>query len=150
MSEEGTPVSSEGQPQDELVSPDIFVSPDEAVWSEPDPAIGADGELTVTEMPKPSDSFWQRLKHFVFGSTEGTEQRLRGLSLAIEMHPDTPANYVLRGEIYLEIREYELAAADFQRALELAAAQFETSDWGGIAQVMRDRAEMGLEKTKNR
>jgi Tfp pilus assembly protein PilF len=70
------------------------------------------------------------------------------LSLAIEHNPDTPANYVLRGELYLDVREYELAAADFQRALELASAQFEASNWGGIAQVMRDRAEAGLARAR--
>lgn len=111
----------------------------------------ADGEwVAIEETAKPAESFWQRLKKALFGSNEGIEQRLRSLSLAIEKYPQTPANYVLRGELYLGVGEHELAATDFQRALELASAQFEASDWGGIAQAMRDRAEAGLEKALRR
>jgi tetratricopeptide (TPR) repeat protein len=118
-----------------------------ADWGKP--LSGTDGEpVVVEEKAKPLESFWRRLKKILFGSNEEIEQRLRSLSLAIEKYPDTPANYVLRGELYLDVGEHELAAADFQRALEQAAAQFETSDWGGIAQVMRDRAESGLAKAR--
>jgi hypothetical protein len=128
--------------------PELTANESEYVWSEPPPAV-SDGELVVMdEKVKPPESLWDRFRKILFGSPGEIEQRLRSLSLTIEKYPDTPANYVLRGEIYLDVNEHELAAADFQRALELATAQFEASDWGGIAQVMRDRAEAGLERAR--
>ena len=72
--------------------------------------------------------------------------RLNELTDAIAMSPEAPSNYVVRGELYMELREYELAEADFQRGFELAQTQFETADWGVMEQVMRDRALAGLEK----
>jgi hypothetical protein len=131
--------------------PDLPAISDEPEVDREEPLTSADGEqVVVEEQAKRPESFWERFKKILFGSSEGIEQRLRSLSLAIEKHPETPANYVLRGELYLDVGENELAAADFQRALELAEAQFEASDWGGIAQVMRDRAEAGLEKAQRR
>jgi len=133
---------------DETYAPPELSADEESanIWNEA-PPVEADGELVVAEEKlKPPESLWDRLKKILFGSPEEIEQRLRSLSLTIEKYPDTPANYVLRGELYLDVNEYELAAADFQRALELASTQFEASDWGGIAQVMRDRAEAGLER----
>jgi hypothetical protein len=148
MSDEGMPVSSEEETQAEFIPPDDIL---ESAGDAEEVIQTADfvvEQVVVEEKPKPADSFWQRLKKILWGSVEGTEQRLRNLSLAIEHSPDTPVNYVLRGELYLDIREYELAEVDFQRALELASAQFEASDWGGIAQVMRDRAEAGLARAR--
>ena len=119
-----------------------IVAADLTVWN--------DGELSfdagVVEVSVSEPSFLQRVVSIIFRgrSQEVIEERLHSLSRAIEDAPETPANYVLRGELYLEVGEYELAEADFQRGLELAAAQFETSDWGIVAQVMRDRAEAGL------
>ncbi len=131
--------------------PDLPTLSDDAEADRDEPLTGTDGELVVVEEKvKRPETFWERIKKVLFGSREGIEQRLRSLSLAIEKYPETPANFVLRGELYLDVKEYELAAADFQRALELAAAQFEASDWGGIAQVMRDRAEVGLERAQRR
>jgi len=144
MPDEVIPVSSEGGTQAETAPP-----PSSEIVDGTGEAAFMDGELVdVEEKSKPPESFWQRLRKIVFGSSEGIEQRLRSLSLAIEKYPEAPANYVLRGELYLDVGEYELAQSDFQRALELASAQFEVSDWGGIAQVMRDRAEVGLEKAR--
>ncbi len=133
----------EEEVQTELAPPDTLDIADEGVTT-----TEFVEEQVVEEKPKPADTLWQRVKKILFGSVEGTEERLRSLSLAIEHNPDTPANYVLRGELYLDVGERELAAADFQRALELASAQFEASDWGGMAQVMRDRAAAGLEKAQ--
>jgi|FLYN01.1.fsa_nt_gi tetratricopeptide (TPR) repeat protein len=129
--------------------PDLPAFSDESEAVQEELLTSADGErVVIEEKVKQPETFWERLKKILFSSREGTEQRLRNLSLAIEKYPETPANYVLRGELYLDAGEYELAAADFRRALELASAQFEASDWGGIAQVMRDRAEAGLERAR--
>jgi tetratricopeptide (TPR) repeat protein len=131
--------------------PDLPTLSNETEVDHDEPLTGTDGELVIVEEKvKRPETFWQRVKKVLFGSGEAVEQRLRSLSLAIEKYPETPVNYVLRGELYLDVKEYELAAADFQRALELAAAQFEASDWGGIAQVMRDRAAAGLAKAQHR
>ncbi|MEO8612939.1 MAG: hypothetical protein ABI690_33915 [Chloroflexota bacterium] len=84
------------------------------------------------------------------GDSEAVAERIRQLDSAIEKAVDTPTNYVLRGELYLSAREYALAKRDFQRAQELAAAQFESSDWGLMAQAMEDRAWMGLQKAEQK
>jgi tetratricopeptide (TPR) repeat protein len=80
----------------------------------------------------------------------GRRARLESLSHAVEMHPEEPANYVLRGEVYYQLREYALAEADFQRGLELASEQVEANRWGLVAQTLQDRALVGLEKTQQR
>ncbi len=89
-------------------------------------------------------SFWQRLLTFLAPTraerTEQAQARVRDIDEALEQHPDSAANYVLRGEVYLELADYEQAAADFRRALELAAAQVERDDWGLVAQAVQDRA----------
>ena len=69
---------------------------------------------------------------------------------SIEHAADTPANYVLRGELYFSAKEYALAKRDFQRAHELAESQFESSDWGLMAQAMEDRALIGLQKAEKK
>lgn len=102
------------------------------------PAVETDG-LTFRE--------WLRA---IFGSHESPEARIAELSQMIEVYPEAPANYVLRGELRLKAGAYEPAADDFRRALELAARQVETSDWGFIAQAAQDRALSGLEKAERR
>jgi uncharacterized protein HemY len=72
------------------------------------------------------------------------ERVLRSLNRAIAEHPTSPTNYVLRGELALETKDYGQAAADFETALELAAVQVETETWGIVAQMMQDRAYAGL------
>ena len=57
---------------------------------------------------------------------------------------------MLRGEVYLEMGAFDLAADDFRRALSLAAGQVEQNDWGLIAQVMEDRAQVGLQEAERR
>src|SRR5258708_4592793 len=89
---------------------------------------------------------WERIRRTILGDIDNVAERIRHLDAAIENAADTPANYVLRGELYLTLREYALARRDIQRAHELAAAQFEQSDWGLMAQAMEDRALIGLQK----
>lgn len=73
-------------------------------------------------------------------------QRLANLNKAISLHPDSSANYLQRGELYLEVRQYGKAATDFRRAIELAEAEYELRAWGLLAQTVRDRALDGLAK----
>jgi tetratricopeptide (TPR) repeat protein len=78
------------------------------------------------------------------------ERWLRSLNRAIAEHPEAPTNYVLRGELALEIKAYDQAISDFKKALELASIQVETSNWGIVAQVMQDRAQLGLSEAKRK
>lgn len=77
-------------------------------------------------------------------------RRLYQLNVSIEFSPDSPTNYVLRGELFLERKEYHLAKADFEIALALAESFDETAGWGLIEQAMRDRALEGLKKVQRR
>lgn len=78
------------------------------------------------------------------------EARLIELNETITHYPETTAAYVLRGEIYLDAQFYDLATEDFTRAVTLAEGQYKTSDWGVVAQAMRDRARVGLQKAQAR
>lgn len=75
--------------------------------------------------------------------------RLQELGAAIIRHPDAVTPYVLRGELFAERGAYHLAAADFERALALAAARIEHENWGLLAQAMQDRALDGLERIRH-
>jgi hypothetical protein len=55
---------------------------------------------------------------------------------------------VLRGEVYLQMGEYELALADFEIAQKLASEHLAVDNWGLVAQVMQDRALVGLAQAK--
>ncbi|MCY3831515.1 MAG: hypothetical protein OXG85_00785 [Chloroflexi bacterium] len=70
--------------------------------------------------------------------------RQRELSAGIDESPNDMTRYVLRGELYLERREHELALADFERAVELAERLDDAKGWNIVEQVMRDRALYGL------
>ena len=72
-------------------------------------------------------------------------ERLYALNVAIRHFPESPSNYVLRGEFYLEQGAYEQAVADFREALEQAVQEVEAERWGIVAQSMQDRAQFGLE-----
>ena len=70
--------------------------------------------------------------------------------MSIEFAPNSTTNYVLRGELFLERKEFHLARADFETALTLAEAFDAEEGWGVIEQVMRDRALDGLAKVQRR
>jgi tetratricopeptide (TPR) repeat protein len=91
-------------------------------------------------------SLWQRL--FGNGKQQERTAQIAQLTHAIESAPDDPTNYVLRGEMYLRVRDYAAARNDFQRGLDLAAEQVRENRWGIIAQAMQDRAMMGLDKLR--
>lgn len=110
--------------------------------------IPMEGEPEAVELREPP-SFVGWLRNVVLGTPpDEQEARLRRLNHAISQYPDSPANYVLRGELYLKMREYAQAAADFRMALSLAEGQYAARDWGIVAQAMRDRARVGLEKAQ--
>jgi hypothetical protein len=75
--------------------------------------------------------------------------RMDELTAAIENHPDSPASYVLRGEIFLDGGEIHLAAQDFQKALDLAEPGAETANWGYIYRALADRAREGLRQCRH-
>ncbi len=104
----------------------------------------------IVQTPAPRRSVWQRLRSRLVGGSSDAASRLEHLTRAIENSPETAANYVLRGEIYMDMREYALAHADFQRGYSVAEAQFEVADWGLLEQAMRDRALAGLDKAQRR
>jgi len=93
-------------------------------------------------------TFWGTMRRWLFPNKADQAakfaDRLLELDRAIYQHPDAMTNYVLRGELYLKIGEYEAAYADFEQGLDLAATQVEEADWGVVAQTMQDRALVGL------
>jgi tetratricopeptide (TPR) repeat protein len=72
--------------------------------------------------------------------------RIEKLTQAIERNPVQPANYVYRGEAYLEKGQHELAAQDFSTAIELADTQAQTANWGYIYSALIDRARENLRR----
>jgi tetratricopeptide (TPR) repeat protein len=96
-------------------------------------------------------SFWQMLRRLFFQTrrekSAEQQRRLSDLNLAILDRPDAAVNYMLRGEIRLEQKQYELAREDFSQAIELAEAQFADEKWGIAAQSIMDRAREGLRHT---
>lgn len=100
----------------------------------------------------PRSPLWKQVWAWLVGNTEPetlAEQR-RELDAAIAADPDTPVNYVLRGEYFLTSDDPDAAEADFRRALDLAAHQAVESDWGFVAQAVEDRALVGLKKAEQR
>jgi hypothetical protein len=77
------------------------------------------------------------------------EWRLQELNDAIERYPNTPTNYVLRGEVYLAFNQHALAAADFKRALDLAEARLDGLPWGYATAAFIDRARIGLRRVRS-
>ncbi len=138
------PVYGEENDSIEWEGGETFLDPNgEFILEEPYPA-----PVTAVNTP---ESIWARLRRALFGAgSDGYAEQFRYLEQAIENAPHSPGNYVLRGELYLKVREYALARHDFQRGYELAAGQFERSDWGLIAQAMQDRALSGLQKAENK
>jgi len=92
---------------------------------------------------------WRPIEDTV-GNTDGSQAQISALTDAIAAKPEAPMNYVLRGELMLNEREYFLAYSDFVRALALAERALQTKRWGLLAQVARDRAAAGLTEALRR
>lgn len=73
--------------------------------------------------------------------------RLRRLSQLIEVNPDAAVNYVLRGELQLDLKAFADARADFEQALARTQSSNDLDGWGVVTQALRDRAQRGLAQT---
>jgi hypothetical protein len=143
-----------------IANQDLTTEPQASLEANPDRQLPLVEEPTLhvdvapegfePEKVKSQPSGWQRARNFLFGGSADVAARLNHLTQAIEDAPESAVNYILRAEVYMDLREYALAQADFQRAIELAETQFELADWGLMDQVMRDRAITGLEKVQRR
>lgn len=102
----------------------------------------------VTPEAPAKTGFWASIWRQLRG--KDTEARLAALNHAIAIHPDSPENYVLRGELYLNMHLYELALLDFEFAEQWATNQYAEADWGVLAQALQDRAELGAQRARNR
>ena len=144
------------QPRTDIApEPEVVDEPQQSDWQSPvveEPTIRVEGtsELIEPEQVKSHPSGWQQIRSFFFGGSADVTTRLNNLTQSIEDAPESAVNYILRADLYMELREYALAQADFQRAVELADTQFELADWGVLDQVMRDRALAGLDKAQRR
>jgi tetratricopeptide (TPR) repeat protein len=145
MTDEQQPLASEDQPYEELASEDNDEVQQQVRYSilqEPvaEPESSKQGFSLM--------ALWENVRRAFFPTyyerTEQLNRRITRLTRAIEFSPETPTNYVLRGELYLELGNYVAAAADFRDALELTTTQVAQEDWGVVAQVMQDRAQNGL------
>jgi tetratricopeptide (TPR) repeat protein len=91
---------------------------------------------------------WVRVRFFGVDVYQHAAGQFRNLTIAIRRYPEAPANYILRGELYLKAHMHSEAAADFQRALDLASADYAASAWGLLPQALQDRALHGLAETE--
>lgn len=145
------PMSAEEMIADMAERVDPLAEEDEGIGAEVErvaPAISAETFTPPETLSEPTSvaiSVWTLL----FKPKAAARQRIDGLGRAIERHPNAPTNYVLRGELLLKLRRYAEAEMDFRRALDLAAAQVESQDWGVVAQVAQDRALAGLKQAIN-
>jgi hypothetical protein len=83
-----------------------------------------------------------------FAAPDGDRLRLppqvRGFTRAIEVWPDAPVNYLLRGEEWLAVGRPGDARADFETARALAEQAAPDSAWGYVFEAYIDRADAGL------
>ncbi|GAB4519596.1 MAG: hypothetical protein OHK0046_28720 [Anaerolineae bacterium] len=111
-------------------------------WEEP----SSTGDSSASQQPAAANHtlrppWWRRW----LGGTQIYDE-IMALTDTIERFPEAPANYVLRGEHYLNLQQLEAAEADFRRALQLIDEPIENNRWGVVAQSLRDRAQHGLTK----
>jgi tetratricopeptide (TPR) repeat protein len=108
------------------------------------------GENAAADTPPARPVLLGWLGKFLGMSANSPDRHLDELDAAIDAHPEAAVNYMLRGELYSRMGEYELATADFEQALKLAGQQLAQADWGVVAQVVRDRTVYGLQQTRAR
>ncbi|MBC6934706.1 MAG: hypothetical protein DWB42_02580 [Chloroflexi bacterium] len=120
--------------------------------AEPDSLNGQEAAETGAEVvPSAPDTLGAWLRRlFARRDETGSAARLEDLNRMIEYQPEAAVNYLFRGELRLKNADYENAAADFRRAVELAGNELERADWGLVAQTLRDRALAGLQKAERR
>lgn len=150
--------TASGQDTSEFVTPPYLVTASgQAVevkaarpGTEPAPVANKEPPPNQASVRKPAKVGWLTMLLFGSRSQRALEARLRSLNQTIELYPDAASNYVLRGELFLNVGEYAMAEADFRMALTLAETQFEISDWGLVEQATRDRAQEGLKRARRR
>jgi hypothetical protein len=145
---DATGVDPVGESAEVNIQPETDEYPQDVVH---DPVLVAMGSESVEPVKvKSQPATWARIRGIFGGGSADTTTRLNHLTQAIDENPDGYVNYVLRAELYMQVREYALAYADFQRGYELSETQFELADWGFFEQAIRDRALAGLEKSQRR
>lgn len=60
------------------------------------------------------------------------DDAIADLSLALDLTPDNPELYVLRGQMYLALYEWDSALADYNRALELSPEYADSYFYRGV------------------
>lgn len=94
-------------------------------------------------------SLWQLIRRFFYKTAterrQEREWRMQQLDDAIEHQPNAAVNYLLRGELYYEAKQYNLARADFAQAKAFAVVQLEDERFGLAAQAIQDKAERYLQ-----
>ncbi len=141
----------EGENTEAVAEPPAEVPADAVDQYEPVEPAPAESEPpavveTPSEVVSAKPSLWVQLRQLIREDPVVTLKRIHEMDVAIERTPNGATNYVLRGELYLRIHEYELASADFEQGLALAETEYESTRWGLVGQVMRDRALNGQKK----
>lgn len=112
----------------------------------------ASDEVPEDKIKTYPSTVWQIVRRLFFmfpGEKRAQRQeRMRELTQAIEHYPETAVNYLLRGELHIEMKQYDLAQEDLEMALELAEQRFDEERWGLTAQSIMDRAKHGLQLIK--
>ena len=113
------------------------------------PETGVEPISLPTDPPRP---LWQRVWAWLTEAQtpESLAEQGQELDTAIAAAPENPVNYLLRGEYFLTNENPDAAEADFRMALDLANQQVEHANWGFVAQVVADRAQVGLKKAQAR
>jgi len=133
---------------------DSPVRDDEQAYPVPDapesPVSDEDGNVGAGLKPAPTDDTNPEPVPVPRADRRMAEiiSRVDVLTEAIERYPDSPVNYVLRGEALLEGGDNDLAADDFVKALALAEPRAETANWGYISRALADRARDGLRRAR--
>ncbi len=139
MNEDGTPVSPTSQEDEAGVTLDLPEDNEPLIDDRPVEPVAPE----QTSAPPPV-SLWKRLRSIFSRQGSDIDERLDELEAAIKEYPDKAVNYVLLGELFAELYEYQLAVEYFDIGLRLATQQVAAEDWGIIAQTLQDRALVGL------
>ncbi len=140
-----------------ISAPSRFIAPDEPFASPPTPTsidpededtAPLDVQSSLIDQPEQVDSL-SSIEPDLYVPISPTDSRIDALTRKIEQYPAAPVNYVLRGEIYLLGGDRELAAADFERAIDLAEQRDPELDWGYINAAYIDRAVAGLRQANH-
>jgi tetratricopeptide (TPR) repeat protein len=92
----------------------------------------------------PQSSWLQQIRRRLWRTNADRLHELNDLSEAIERDPAEAVHYLLRAGVHVELRQYQHAKDDYERALDLAENALAAADWGFSAQVIRDKALRGL------